>query len=251
MTINIKSIYHSKNLDQKYFDRQMSNPYESTKSFFKFLNKEINLENKRIVDLACGNGANLLYLKRNYNTNECFGLDQNKSLLKTAKYFAKKRKIKNIRFLKQDIENTKNKISNRMKSDGVICIQTLSVLDDYKKAILFAKKFKPKFICVNSLFWKGAIDFKITVNFLKKNKKKREIEKINKYNIYSIQHYLNFLSQNGFNKHKVIKFKSKKNFKTKDKNLMGSHTVKVNGKKETKSGPLILEWFFILSQKEK
>ena len=72
--------------------------------------------------------------------------------------------------------------------------------------------------------------------------------KINKYNIYSIQHYLSFLSQEGYTKHSIVKFKTKKNLITKNKFSMGSHSVKLDNKNEIKSGPLILDWYFILSQ---
>lgn len=250
MKIDRKSIYSESNLDKNYYQRQLENPYESTKNFFKFLDKKIKLKGKKIVDLACGNGANLIYLKKNFPVKNCYGFDQNKILLKKAKKITKLKKINDLHFFNKNIENTKTSISKKFISDGVICIQTLSVLDDYIKAIKFAKKFKPKFICVNSLFWKGNIDFKIFVNFLKRNKKIREIEKINKYNIYSIQHYLSFLSQGGYTKHSIVKLKTKKNLITKNKFSMGSHTVKINNKNEIKSGPLILDWYFILSQKK-
>ena len=247
MKINPKSVYHSKHLDVDYYRRQMKNPYESTKNFFNFLNKKIKLKNKKIVDLACGNGANLIYLKKKYKTGICYGLDQNKTLLKIANDFTKKKKIKDLSFLMSDIENYKKKVPKKIDSDGAICIQTLSVMNDYKNVILFAKKLKTNFICVNSLFWKGKIDFKITVNFLNKNK--RLIEKINHYNIYSIDHYLAFLKKNGYKKHFLLKFKTNKIIKTKNKKLMGSHTVKLDNKREIKSGPLILDWYFILSKK--
>ena len=64
--INSKSIYHPKNLDHQYFNRQMKNTYESTKSFYKFINYYINLKGKKIIDFACGNGANLFYLSKKY-----------------------------------------------------------------------------------------------------------------------------------------------------------------------------------------
>ena len=50
--------------------------------------------------------------------------------------------------------------------------------------------------------------------------------------------------------HSIVKFKTKKNLITKNKFSMGSHTVKINNKNEIKSGPLILDWYFILSQKK-
>ena len=245
MKIDYKSIYHPRNLDHEYYKRQLKKPYESTVSFFKFLNSKCNLKNKKIADLACGNGANLIYLKKNFKVGDCYGLDQNSLLINQAKRITKKKKIKGLFFKKAKIQSNKMK-SLKLKLDGVTCIQTLSVLDDYKKTVKFAKRLGSKFICVNSLFWKGEIDFKISVNFLKKNS--RDVIKVNHYNIYSLSHYIKYLNKIGFKKHFILKFTNSKNLKTKKQNLMGSHTVNLNGKSVTKSGPLILEWFFILSK---
>ena len=74
MKIDYKSIYHPRNLDHEYYRRQLKKPYESTVSFFKFLNSKCNLKNKKIADLACGNGANLIYLKKNFKVGDCYGL---------------------------------------------------------------------------------------------------------------------------------------------------------------------------------
>ncbi len=247
MIINKKSIYHTKNLDYDYYNRQLIKPYESTVSFFNFLNNRVNLKNKKIIDLACGNGANLFYLKKNYDVVECYGLDQNKTLLKQAKNFANKEQIKDLYFIRKNIQDHKSKAPPKLSCDGATCIQTLSVLDDYKETILFAKNLKAKFICVNSLFWNGDIDFKIKVNFLEKNS--RNVQKVNHYNIYSIKHYNNFLKKNGYKTNYIYKFKNKEVLRTKNKNLMGSHSVQLNNRKATKSGPLIMDWYFILSLK--
>jgi SAM-dependent methyltransferase len=247
MKINKKSVYHTKNLDHEYYSRQVSTPYESTKKFFSFLNKKIKLKNKNIIDLGCGSGANLIHLKETYQPGICFGFDQNKDLIDLAKQYSKQRKLKNLHFAVKDIQKASQKKLLKPNIDGVISMQTLSVLDNYEKTIIFAKKLKPKFICVNSLFWEGNIDFKISVNFLEK--KKRNIKKINHYNIYSIKHYIQFLKKQGYKKNIFMKFKTEKNLKTKDKSLMGSYSIKLNGGSEIKSGPLILDWYFILSYK--
>ena len=48
MNVNKKSVYHTKNLDHDYFEKQIINPYESTKQFFKFLNINKPRSNPRI-----------------------------------------------------------------------------------------------------------------------------------------------------------------------------------------------------------
>lgn len=245
MKIDKKSIYHKDNLDLKYYEKQIDNTYESTKQFFKFLNNHIKLKNKKIFDLACGNGSNLIYLKQKYKVGNCLGLDQSSYLIKIARKLTKRKKINDLKFKVQNIESKNN--SKIYKPDGVISIQTLSVLDDYENTINFANKLRPSFICVNSLFWEGDIDFKIRVNFL--DKYSRKLKKYNQYNIYSINHYKKFMRKNGFKKNIFIKFRTKKKLYTKNKLSMGSYSVNLNNKLAIKSGPLILDWYFVLSSK--
>lgn len=247
MSVNSKSIYHTKNLDHDYFEKQIVHPYESTKQFFKFLNKYKPLKNKKIIDLACGSGANLFYLKKNFDLKQCWGFDQNSYLIKTAKKFTKQKNIKSLNFKRQDIEDLNFIKDKDLRPDGAISIQTLSILNDYEKVIKFAKNLKPNFICVNSLFWQGDIDFKIAVNFLKKNN--RKTIKINHYNIYSIQHYIKFLKKLGYKKVTIQKFETKKRLQTKNKNLMGSYSIDLDGSSAIKSGPIILDWYFVLASK--
>ena len=56
--------FQKKRSKDPYFSDQLINPKQSTIKFFKFLNSK-KLSGKKILDLACGNGANLIYLKKN------------------------------------------------------------------------------------------------------------------------------------------------------------------------------------------
>ena len=49
---------------------------------------KLKLNNLNTLDLACGNGANLMYLKKKFdNKKYCLGLDFNKLILNSAKQF--------------------------------------------------------------------------------------------------------------------------------------------------------------------
>tara|TARA_B100000029_G_C17589676_1_gene962132 strand:+ start:2355 stop:3104 length:750 start_codon:yes stop_codon:yes gene_type:complete len=234
-------------IDLKYHQRQYDKPYETTTQIFDFLNKKFALKNKTILDLGCGAGANIYYAKKNFKTSDAIGIDLNSILIRNAKKIMDKKKIKDVEFYLDDIENYK-KVKKRIsaKIDVVTILQVLSVLDDYKKVLSSAINLKPNYIIVSSLFWDGYLDIKIKVNFLKKNKSGYKKSSI--YNIYSIYKYLEFMKSKGYKKNYIKKLKIK-NLKFKNKKIMGSYTANLNGKKVLLTGPLLQDWYFILSKR--
>ena len=230
-----------------YFKLQLINPKFSTIEFFKFL-KKYNLQQLSMLDLACGNGANLLYLKKNYKKNKkCLGIDFNKDLIDKANKITTKEF--NLSFQRGNIEKLPKNIQN--KFEVVTCLQTLSWMKDYKKTLLEIKKINPKYIAVSSLFWEGLIDFNIKANFLKSKSYKREIESYNYYNIYSIYNYIEFLKKLGYKKNIIKKFDIKKRLKEpSNKNKMGTYTIPYKKKLKQISGPIIQNWYFIISQRK-
>ena len=234
-----------KTAKNSYFYHQIKKPKNSTVKFFNFLKKNKCLKGN-IIDCACGNGANLIYLQKKYRySKSLLGIEFNKILVKQSKKYLKN--LKNIKVEKGNILNIKKKYIN--KYDGVISIQTLSWLDDYENAVNEMAKLKPTFIAVTSLFWEGLIDFKIKLNYLKNQSFKRHSTGYIYYNIYSLKNYLNFLKKKGFNKNIVKKFKIEKNINQKDKTKMGTYTIKKGKELIQMSGPLKMNWYFILSKK--
>ncbi len=47
-----------------YLSRPIKTPYESTKSFFSFLDSIEDLKKSSIIDACCGGGGNLFFLKK-------------------------------------------------------------------------------------------------------------------------------------------------------------------------------------------
>ncbi len=247
MKIDNKSIYHPKNLDLKYYRTQGKKTYQSTINFFNFLNSKTSLKSINLIDFACGNGSNLIFAKKKYGKISCNGIDFNKKLISSAKKKSKKENLK-INYHIDDINNLSKK-TLKLKCDIATIIQTLSVLDGYKKTINQIKKFNPKCIAVNSLFWDGDLEFKIKINFLNK-KNSTKIDKYNNYNIYSLKQYVSFMKKIGYKKNFIKKFiPNRKILNLHNKKTMGSYTVNFNKEKKTVSGPLLLDWYFIISKK--
>ena len=105
--------------------------------------------------------------------------------------------------------------------EGVISLQTLSFIQDYKDVIKFLKNSHFKFFACSSLFWEGLIDFKIKVNELFDNSPSRKIKNFTYYNIYSLNNYINTMKSIGFKKNIVKKFIIKKPLQNKNKKKNG------------------------------
>lgn len=238
--------FQKKRSKDTYFSDQLINPKQSTIEFFKFLNSK-KLSGKKILDLACGNGANLIYLKKNYKNKEsCLGIDINKKLIKEANKITSN--LVDLKFYEGNILNIKKDYRN--KFDGIISMQTISWLNDYNDFLKQVSKLNVNFIAVSSLFWEGLIDFKIKVEFLKNENKDRALESFNYYNIYSIKNFKNNLKHIGFKKIFFKKFEIpfalKKN---KNPNKMGTYTIKHKNKFIQLSGPILQNWYFVIALK--
>lgn len=230
-----------------YFSKQLKQPKISTIEFFKFLKKNKFL-NSRILDLACGSGGNLIYLfKKHHHAKECLGIDFNKDLIKKAIFNSKK--IKNLNFTSGNILKTNKKLKN--KYDGIISLQVLSVLSDYNLAVNQMTKLNPKFIAVSSLFWEGLTDYNIKVNNLVNSSHKRKVDNFTFYNIYSLKNYINLMKKKGYKKNIFMKFDIKKKLpEPKDKTKMLTYTIKYRKKNLQLSGPILMNWYFIISSKK-
>lgn len=237
------NIWNKKN---NYFKKQVKKPLLSTIEFFKFLNKFGLLNYRCLIDAGCGNGANLAFLKKKYRIKQkLIGFDSAKDLIKVAK--KNNKKFQNIQFIVENINNIKNTNILKNKGCGIISLQVLSFLKDYKKAILNLSKINPDFISVSSLFWESDLSFNVDI-FKSNNSKK---EKLVNYNIYSLPAFNLFLKSIGFKYIKILKFIPKKNIYTSDKKKLGTYTINYKKEKIQISGPILMNWYFIIASKKK
>lgn len=179
------------NYKHKYFDYQLKKGFEASKEAFEILKKK-KLNNLNTLDLACGNGANLFYLKKKYNNKKyCLGLDFNKNLILAGQNY---NNCKSLELKYGNILNLKKNLKNKFQL--ITSFQTLSWLNDYKKASLEMIKLNSNYIFISSLFWEGLIDFNIKLNVLKDGNYDRKKLYSKYYNIYSLNNFLNFYKKN-------------------------------------------------------
>ena len=133
---------------KKYFDDQLLRPKESTTEAFNLF-KKLKINNLKTLDLACGNGANLIYLKKKFNnTKYCLGLDFDKNLLKKA---SAHNHSKNLKFKYGNILKLDKKYKNNFEL--ITSFQTLSWMEDYKAPSLEIIKMNSDYIFISSLFY--------------------------------------------------------------------------------------------------
>ena len=129
---------------KKYFDDQLLRPKESTTEAFNLF-KKLKINNLKTLDLACGNGANLIYLKKKFNnTKYCLGLDFDKNLLKKASAHNHSKNLK-FKYGNTKIVKAPKSIDIRYL-DIEDCINLVIKKDDYDNNILkiiyiFSKNF--------------------------------------------------------------------------------------------------------------
>ncbi len=230
--------------NERYYAEQLKTPKESTKYIFEILKKK-RLNNLNTLDLACGNGANLIFLKNQFdNKKYCLGLDINKNLLEKGSSL---NNFDDLELKYGNILNINKKLKNKFQL--ITSFQTLSWLKDYQKASIEMIKLNSKYILISSLFWEGLIDFNIKLDHLKNDKPDRKVLDSVYYNIYSLKNFLNLYKKHNYKKILCEKFEIKKILKNKFKEGMGTYTIKNEGKNVQMSGPLLMNWYFIIFKK--
>ena len=238
------NFWKKENFNKKYFSLQLIRPKESTKEIFKIFTK-LKINNLSTLDLACGNGANLIFLKRKFkNKKYCLGYDSNKKLIKIG---LKSNTFDNLDLKYGNILNLNKNLKNKFKL--ITSFQTLSWLKDYERASREMIKLNSNYIFISSLFWEGLIDFNIKLNYLKNSSYRREINSTVYYNIYSLKNFIDFYKKNNFKIILCKKFTLKKNIKNKFKNIMGTYTLKSDNKNIQISGPILMNWYFLIFKK--
>jgi SAM-dependent methyltransferase len=238
-----------------YSLRQYKKIYGNTVEFLKFIEKYIDLNKKNIIDLACGGGANTIYLAKKYPQSSFLGIDYNRRLIAMGNKF--KKDLSNVKFKIDDwnnINSSKNFIykknrsktlqERRKKEGGIISFQAISFLDMPITKIFnnFNKKKFP-FLAFSSLFYEGKVDYKIYVEDLSKSEFTEGW-----YNIYSIHTLKKILIKKGYKNFKFEKFNIQYDLPKPMHGGMQSYTVKsYSGKRMIFSGALHIPYAFFLA----
>ncbi|MFC2087677.1 class I SAM-dependent methyltransferase [Bacteroidota bacterium] len=236
--------------NKDYHNKQFIEPYRSTVLFCDWLDKYGKLNTHKtssILDIGTGKGANLLYLSGRYPNLNFTGIDINEELIAEGKKELKNHNITNCELEIADIYTLhQSKYVN--KFEGIISFQTLFWLPEFQTPLKRFVQLNPDWIALTSLFYNGKVNCKIEVEQFMKGLDKSPVKSF--YNVYSLDLIQSFFQKFGYTGFHYIPFEIDIDLKKPENKLMGTYTEKLsNGKRIQISGPVLMNWYFVLATK--
>jgi hypothetical protein len=233
-----------------YHKNQFQNIYRSTISFCdwlehcKLFESDIDLE---IADIGAGAGSNIYYMSERFPKIKFTGFELNPDLVKFGNYFFEKNNKTNCNLINGNLyefdENTNTTY------DGVVSLQTLSWLPEFKNPLKKMANLRPDWIALTSLFYDGEVDIKVEIkDYTKPRKNIPYVEGY--YNIYPIPHVKDYFKELGYTHFVYKKFDIDIDIpKPKNKGL-GTYTEQLkDGSLIQISAGILMSWYFILASK--
>jgi SAM-dependent methyltransferase len=227
----------------QYHTKQFDNPKEHTKKVSELLNEwGLIYPNIKILDLGCGTGANDYYFAKEYPKAYFHGIDINNKYIEIANL----KKLSNTSFSCGDLLNLNMKPS---LFSGILCLQTISRMDYFKKPMQSMFDLNPDWIIITSLFYDGPVDAEIKITDYSRTMGNENYRK-SSYNIYSLDNIKLLADQNNYNLRIAKEFIFPFELKQPDNQEMGTYTKKLfDGKLIQISGPLLMPWYTLLFEK--
>lgn len=240
------------NCEEQYHARQFETPYRSTIAFVEWLGKYVDFSKGKInniLDLACGAGANLVYLRDMYPTIHYTGFDIDMKLIEMGNKILNLKGYDNCILEYGDWYNPNMNYKNTF--DGIISLQTLSWLPEYKTAIEKMLAYNPKWIALSSLFYEGKINYTIKLEDYTRPNEEQDFSEYY-YNIYSLPLVKSLFAEYGYTNFQFHPFNIDIDIEKPkvDGGGLGTYTIKTaEGKNLQVSGGLMLPWYFIYASK--
>ena len=227
-----------------YHERQFLEPYRSTVAFCDWLEAErlMSPESElRIVDLCSGTGANIYHMSKRYPKSTFLGVDINPDNVERGNAFFQSRGIDQCRLEFGDIYNLDPRYASAF--DGVVSLQTLSWLPDYKAPLQAMTNLAPQWVAVTSLFYDGPVSCTIDVTEYEAS---LEPNRSSFYNVYSLPLVRKHMEANGYGDFRFTPFGIDVDLPKPGHGLMSTYTEKLeDGRRIQLSGPLLMPWYFI------
>jgi SAM-dependent methyltransferase len=227
----------------QYHTAQWDTPKRSTHHFLHFIAPRLN-HAKKVLDIGAGaGGATSFFAKATANV-KFTALDCSLELLDLGR--AKCKDLENIEFSQGDLFD----LEFQREYDGCISLQTLSWLPNYHDALRsIFQGVSPDWFACSSLFYDGEINCTIEVDEISRGRKTW-------YNCYSIPAVKRYAESLGYTLSRWEPFDIDIDIpKPETVDLMSTYTIGVantdntNKKRLQVSGPLLLNWHFLMFEK--
>lgn len=237
--------------EKEYHEKQVEKPYRSTEVFINWLENMHFLNHDgefNICDMACGGGANAIYLANHFKNIMFTGIDINEELINCGNEMVDKHSMhKNCKLYKDDWYHLDSRW--RGKFDGIISFQTLSWLPEYKEPLEQLARLNANWIALSSLFYEGNIEYTIKCRDYYRDSNNKEYTDCY-YNIYSIIQIRHYFEELGYREFAYVPYNIDIDLPKTDSMDLGTYTVRTEeGDRIQISGGMMLPWYFIVAYK--
>ena len=227
-----------------YHNRQIKNPYESTKALVEFIETNIsNTEEFSVLDVACGGGSNLIEFNKKKLFKNYLGVDISEAAINLGKQYIKKNDLKHIDFKIGNFYELEKNFNNN-EFDLVTIIHTLFAIDDPFCLLEKLLSISKKYILINSLFTYDHVFIKT---------KSYDLDNLNQelnWNIIPFCKLDEFLNKYDAKVLAVKDFVMPFDLEKKSKGLRSYTKQLLDGSRLTFTSQIFLPWKFVLIEKE-
>lgn len=220
---NSNKEYWTEDANIEWYTRQFKNPYRITVAFEQFLTENTRIDGKKILDIGCGPGSALDYIAAKHPTSDFMGIDINTKLFEL--YAGEST---NISFEYGDVFRLNPEYKDRY--DGLISLQVLSWLPEYRKPLEEMCKLNANWIAFSSLLYDGRINYTISLQNYERPTHNSSFSQVY-YNIYSVPLIRELLQDYGYRRFAYMPFEIDIDLEKPDHKNLGYYTVKTQDNK--------------------
>ncbi len=243
---------HFTEKEMDYFERQYFEPYRSTIAFSEWLERKdcLNASKKaKVLDIGAGMGEATQFLAQRFSNANFTGLELSRHLVEKGNAALRSTERTNALLIEGDIFKLREKEFGPL--DGIISMQTLSWLPEFKTPIEKMISLGPRWIALTSLFYDGPVNAKIEIQDLTSSTAERPYRE-SFYNVYSIPLVKELFFDHGYTDFHYDPFVIDIDLKKPSNGGMGTYTERLADEKRIQvSGPVLMSWYFILAKKKK
>ncbi len=233
---------------EAYHIRQWETCYESTRCFFDFLEREGAMERHRedrILDLCCGSGANLFWLKKRHPKLGLVGVDIVPELVEFGNKAFHERGMSGVELATGDVYALGKERFGSV--DGVIAIQAVSWLPDEVGFLDTATSLDADWIALTGLMMPGSRTFRTLIN-----DHNDPDHGGNYYNTFSIDYLKSLLSARRYSEITTEPFHIGVDLAKPDEGSLGTYTETTKDNRRLQiSGALLMNWHFMLARRKR